>query len=153
MQFLYPQFLWALLLLLIPVLVHLFQLRRFRTTFFTNVALLQKLTAESNKSKSIKKWLLLLSRLLAIAALVFAFARPVEPSKQSENQSTKPLFVYLDNSLSMQANVQGVPLLETAIQELVSGLADDQIVEVITNDRQFGPDQWKNLKISPCNYT
>ncbi|PQJ15079.1 BatA domain-containing protein [Aureicoccus marinus] len=109
MQFLYPQFLWALLLLLIPVLVHLFQLRRFRTTFFTNVALLQKLTAESNKSKSIKKWLLLLSRLLAIAALVFAFARPVEPSKQSENQSTKPLFVYLDNSLSMQANVQAFP--------------------------------------------
>ncbi len=146
MQFLYPQFLWALLLLLIPVLVHLFQLRRFRTTFFTNVALLQKLTAESNKSKSIKKWLLLLSRLLAIAALVFAFARPLEPSKQSENQSTKPLFVYLDNSLSMQANVQGVPLLETAIQELVSGLADDQIVEVMTNDRQYGPDQWKNLK-------
>ena len=146
MQFLYPQVLWALLLLLIPVIVHLFQLRRFKTTLFTNVALLQKLTSESNKSKSIKRWLLLFSRLLAITALVFAFARPFIAQNETTEQSAGPLFIYLDNSLSMQAKNQGVPILEEAIQLLVNRLADDQMVEILTNDRSLGPDQWGNLK-------
>lgn len=146
MQFLYPQVLWALLLLLIPVIVHLFQLRRFKTTLFTNVALLQKLTTETNKSKSIKRWLLLFSRLLAMAALVFAFARPFLQHNQTSEQLTGPLFIYLDNSLSMQAKNQGVPVLEEAIQLLVNRLQDEQMVELLTNDRSLGPDQWGNLK-------
>lgn len=146
MQFLYPQVLWALLLLLIPVIVHLFKLRRFKTTLFTNVALLQKLTTETNKSKSIKRWLLLFSRLLAMAALVFAFARPFLQHNQTSEQLTGPLFIYLDNSLSMQAKNQGVPVLEEAIQLLVNRLQDEQMVELLTNDRSLGPDQWGNLK-------
>ena len=146
MQFLYPQVLWALLLLLIPVIVHLFQLRRFKTTLFTNVALLQKLTSETNKSKSIKRWLLLFSRMLAITALVIAFARPFIAQNESAEQSAGPLFIYLDNSLSMQAKNQGVPILEEAIQLLVNRLADEQMVEILTNDRSLGPDQWGNLK-------
>jgi hypothetical protein len=146
MQFLYPQVLWALLLLLIPVIVHLFQLRRFKTTLFTNVALLQKLTTETNKSKSIKRWLLLFSRLLAMTALVLAFARPFIQKNQTAEQTTGPLFIYLDNSLSMQALSQGVPLLEEAVQLLIKRLPDQQMVEVLTNDRSLGPDQWGNLK-------
>lgn len=155
MQFLYPQVLWALLLLLIPVIVHLFQLRRFKTTLFTNVALLQKLTSETNKSKSIKRWLLLFSRLLAITALVFAFARPFIQQNQTTEQATVPLFIYLDNSLSMQAKNQGVPILEEAIQLLVNRLPDEQMVEILTNDRSLGPDQWGNLrsKLPGINFT
>ena len=146
MQFLYPSFLWALLLLLIPVLVHLFQLRRFKRTPFTNVALLQKLNTESNKSKTIKRWLLLLSRLLALTALVLAFARPVYIRSEKPTNNSKPYFIYLDNSLSMQAQRQGISLLENAIQLLVKELPDDQYVELHTNDRTFGPDRWESLR-------
>ncbi|NNK28782.1 MAG: hypothetical protein HKP06_11155, partial [Flavobacteriaceae bacterium] len=38
MQFKHPELLYALLLLLIPIIIHLFQLRRFKETPFTNVA-------------------------------------------------------------------------------------------------------------------
>jgi hypothetical protein len=45
MQFKHPEILWALLLLLIPIIVHLFELRRFKKTPFTNVKMLQKVVA------------------------------------------------------------------------------------------------------------
>ena len=54
MQFKNPEILWALLLLLIPILIHLFQLRRFKKTPFTNVKMLQKVVVESRKSRSLK---------------------------------------------------------------------------------------------------
>ena len=76
MQFTYPDFLWALLLLLIPLIIHLFQFRRFKKTPFTNVRLLQKVVSESRRSQTLKKWLLLCTRLLLIASLVLAFAQP-----------------------------------------------------------------------------
>ena len=42
MLFKHPELLWALLLLLIPIFIHLFQLRRFKKTPFTNVKILKK---------------------------------------------------------------------------------------------------------------
>ena len=38
MQFKNPEILYALFLLLIPIIVHLFQLRKFQKVTFTNVA-------------------------------------------------------------------------------------------------------------------
>ena len=46
----------------------------------------------------------------------------------------------------MQAQRQGVSLLENAIQMLVKELPDDQYVELFTNDRTFGPDKWDVLR-------
>ena len=57
MQFKHPELLYALLLLLIPIIVHLFQLRKFKTEAFTNVAYLKKVTLQTRKSAQIKKWL------------------------------------------------------------------------------------------------
>jgi len=74
MQFKHPELLYALFLLLIPILVHLFQLRRFKKEAFTNVAFLKKLNIQTRKSSTIKKWLLLLTRLAVIACIVLAFA-------------------------------------------------------------------------------
>ncbi|MCH7524070.1 MAG: BatA domain-containing protein, partial [Bacteroidetes bacterium] len=42
MQFKYPELLYALLLLLIPIIVHLFQLRKFQKVAFTNVQFLKQ---------------------------------------------------------------------------------------------------------------
>lgn len=41
MQFKYPELLYALFLLVIPLIVHLFQLRKFEKVPFTNVAFLK----------------------------------------------------------------------------------------------------------------
>ncbi|MFN3968968.1 BatA domain-containing protein, partial [Flavobacterium sp.] len=43
MQFKHPEILYFLFLLVIPILVHLFQLRRFKKEYFTNVQFLKEL--------------------------------------------------------------------------------------------------------------
>jgi len=47
MQFLYPSFLWALLALAIPIIIHLFYFRRFKKVFFTNVKFLKEVKEET----------------------------------------------------------------------------------------------------------
>ena len=54
MQFKHPEILYALLLLLIPIIVHLFQLRRFQKVPFTNVAFLKEISVQTRKSSTIK---------------------------------------------------------------------------------------------------
>ncbi len=135
MQFKNPEILWGLLLLTIPILVHLFQLRRFKKTPFTNVKMLQKVVSESRKSKSIKKWLLLVTRLLLFTALVIAFAQPFFSKKTALLE--KETVIYIDNSFSMQAKKGNVSLLESAIQELLKEAPLDQKVNLFTNNRSF----------------
>jgi hypothetical protein len=70
MHFKHPEILWFLFLLIIPILVHLFQLRRFKKEFFTNVRFLKELSIQTRKSSKLKKYLLLATRLLLLAALI-----------------------------------------------------------------------------------
>src|SRR5690606_26142194 len=135
MQFKYPELLWALLLLLIPVLIHLFQLRRFRKTPFTNVKFLKKVVSESRKSRSIKKWLLLCSRLLLLAALVLAFAQPFLANDLA--LKPKETVVYLDDSFSMQAKDNNETLLGHAVQELIKVFPKDRPLSLFTNEKTF----------------
>lgn len=135
MQFEHPTLLWALFLLLIPIIVHLFQLRRFKKTPFTNVAMLQKVVSESRKSSTLKKWLLLFARLGLLAALVLAFAKPFSSKKTA--LAPKETVVYLDNSFSMQAQKEGATLLEKAIQDLIKNFNEDAPFSLITNDETY----------------
>ena len=117
MQFKHPELLYALLLLLIPIFIHLFQLRKFQKTAFTNVAFLKKVNIQTRKSSQLKKWLTLFLRMAAIACLVIAFAQPFSASKTALN-TNKETVIYLDNSFSMQAKGPEGPLLQSAMQGL-----------------------------------
>nr|AOE08412.1 conserved hypothetical protein [uncultured bacterium] len=136
MQFKNPEILYALFLLLIPILIHLFQLRRFKKTPFTNVVFLQNVIQSTRKSSSIKKWLILAIRLIALACLVIAFAQPYFPASSS---ATKPkeTIVFVDNSYSMQATGKKGNLLTEASQDLLSHLPDGQLVTLVTWDEVF----------------
>lgn len=134
MHFKHPEALYALLLLIIPILVHLFHLRKFKKTPFTNVKLLKKLQLQTRHRRSLKKWLVLASRLLAIAALVVAFAQPQWGKKTSENTDFKNI-IYLDNSFSMHAKGQSGALLQKAVQELLETLPDEVPLHFLTNDQ------------------
>lgn len=144
MQFKHPEILWALLLLLIPIIVHLFQLRRFKKTAFTNVKMLQIVVAESQKSKSIKKWLLLFTRLILFTALILAFAQPFFAKKTALQE--KETVIYLDNSFSMQAKNGNTSLLENAVQELLKNVPQDQKISFFTNDKTFGNTTFKTIQ-------
>ncbi|HRH39956.1 MAG TPA: BatA domain-containing protein, partial [Flavobacteriales bacterium] len=79
MAFLYPAFLWALTALAIPVLIHLFQLRRFKRLEFSDVRFLKEVSQQTRSRKKVRHWLVLIARLLALTCLVLAFAQPYIP--------------------------------------------------------------------------
>ncbi len=117
MQFKNPELLFALLFLIIPILVHLFQLRKFQKTPFTNVKFLKEVTLQTRKSSKLKKWLVLLSRLAALACVILAFAQPFTSSKDVATAETETV-IYLDNSFSLQAKGNQGELLRTVTQNL-----------------------------------
>lgn len=135
MLFKHPELLWSLFLLLIPIIIHLFQLRRFKKTPFTNVKILKKVVSESRKSNVLKKWLLLCTRLLLLTALIIAFAQPFIPGKSA--LKNKRTIIYLDNSYSMQALEGTGTLLENKVQELLRSVPEESGFSLFTNDRTF----------------
>ena len=115
MVWLYPQFLWALSALLIPIAIHLFNFRRYKRLEFSNVRLLTQINRQTKTGNQLKKYLILASRLLAFAFLVFAFAQPVllKDKKKLENGKTS-ISLYIDNSYSMNLSGEEGQLLEAA---------------------------------------
>ncbi|WP_031429242.1 BatA domain-containing protein [Flavimarina sp. Hel_I_48] len=134
MQFKNPDILYALFLLLIPIIVHLFQLRRFKKVPFTNVAFLEAVVKNTRKSSVIKKWLILVTRLFALTAAILAFAQPFIPNGENATRK-KDTVIYLDNSFSMQAKGAKGPLLTEAIQQLVEHTSEN--FTVLTNDQIY----------------
>jgi len=115
MSFLFPAFLFALLALAIPVIIHLFNFKRYKTLYFSNVPLLKRIKQESRKKSQLKQLLIMLARMLAIASLVIAFSRPYIPTgKRTANTAQQVVEIYIDNSFSMKAEGEKGQLLEQA---------------------------------------
>jgi hypothetical protein len=136
MQFKHPEILYFLFLLVVPILVHLFQLRRFKKEYFTNVRFLKALTIQSRKSSEIKKWLLLATRLLLLTALILAFAQPFFASKE-QSRTQKDIYIVLDNSYSMQAKGKKGSLMQRTIQELLESTPEKLQFSLLTNTEAF----------------
>ncbi len=142
MQFKHPEILYALFLLLIPIIIHLFQLRRFQKVPFTNVSFLKQITLQTRKSSQLKKWLTLITRLLLLSAIIFAFAQPYTSNTKSFN-TKKETVIFLDNSFSMQVKGKSGSLLQRAVQDLLNYFDNEEMVSVITNNSSF-----KNVTLS-----
>jgi hypothetical protein len=136
MQFKHPEILYFLFLLVIPILVHLFQLRRFKKEYFTNVQFLKELSIQTRKSSTIKKWLLLFTRLLLLSFLILAFAQPFFTAKESK-KATNEMYIILDNSYSMQAKGKKGELLKRAVQDLLEHTPETQNFSLITNTETY----------------
>lgn len=145
MQFKNPEILYALLLLIIPIIVHLFQLRRFEKVAFTNVQLLKNITLQTRKSSQIKKWLTLLTRLLLLACIIIAFAQPYHAKKNSFTTKNETV-IYLDNSFSMQAKGGNGTLLNSAVQDLIEHVDENETLSLFTNDLNFYNTSIKAIK-------
>lgn len=115
MKFLFPTFLFALLAIAIPIIIHLFSFKRYKTVYFSNVNFLQHIKHESKKQSRLKQLLILAARILTIVFLVFAFAQPYLPGDRDTTQQAQQLVaVYIDNSFSMNALSEQGQLLEVA---------------------------------------
>lgn len=136
MHFKHPEILYFLFLLIVPILVHLFQLRRFKTSYFTNVRFLKELAIQTRKSSKIKKRLLLTTRLLLLTCAIIAFAQPFFEAADSKNASNE-MYIVLDNSFSMQAKGKKGELLKRAVQELLESTPENTQFSLLTNTENF----------------
>ena len=138
MKFLYPAFLFALFTILIPIIIHLFNFRRFTTVYFSNVNYLRNIKKESKKKSQIKHLLMLIARILTIICLVFAFSQPFIPAgNQQEHSDSHIVTVYIDNSFSMNSISTRGQLLETARRkalEIAETYPPGTSFRLITND-------------------
>ena len=103
MQFLQPLFLIGLSAILIPIFIHLFNFRRYKTVYFSNVKLLQDILQKTKKESQILHLIVLLLRILGISCLVIAFAQPYILRTSQQKNSGNIVTLFVDNSFSMEA--------------------------------------------------
>ena len=139
MQFLYPNMLYALFALIVPIIIHLFNFRRHKTVYFSNTSILKTIEQENKKTKKLKDIIVLITRMLFIAALVVAFAYPYKKNNNAINNNVDNLIaVYIDNSMSMQSHSSEKTLFDDARSsavKLVENLNQAQKFVLLSNDR------------------
>ena len=143
MQFVNPGFLYGLFAVSIPIIIHLFNFRRFKKVYFTNVKFIRELKQQTQKQSKLKHLLVLLLRILAIAAIVFAFAQPYIPVSQNiiKPNEKNAVSIYIDNSFSMQAESDKGTLLDKVKDkalEIASVYKSSDLFQLLTNDFEGG---------------
>ena len=102
MKFVYPQFLWAFGVLIIPIIIHLFNFRKYKTLYFSSLKFIQFVDQQTRSTQKLKHLLILISRILFFSFLVISFAQPYIPISNDSLKGGKPIIaIYIDNSFSM----------------------------------------------------
>ncbi len=157
-------FLWAGLAVLIPPIIHLFNFRKYKTVYFSDIRFLDTIRQTTRRKSVIKHIVLMLLRMFAIAALVLAFAQPViiSSSESSAQKQPAPPVIYIDNSFSMQTGDNSVAAIETAKNkalEIADAYPQETKFLFLTND--FSKEHFRlvnaltirdflqNVKVSP----
>jgi hypothetical protein len=129
MKFVYPEFLWALSALSIPIIIHLFNFRRYKKLYFSSLTFIKQVEQQTRSTEKLKNIVILLMRLLALGCIVLAFAQPYIPTSNSAENSGHPvLAIYIDNSFSMTAKGTEGELLSEA-REMARKLINDASLE------------------------
>ncbi len=136
MRYQNPQLLYFLFAIAIPILIHLFNFRKHKTIYFSSIRFLKEIKEDKRKRSNLKNLLILLSRILAIFFLVMVFAKPFIPLNK-EHKPTKNIFIYVDNSFSMDAENENGNLLAQAKEKarsICKSYPTESNFWLITND-------------------
>lgn len=138
MNFLHPELLFGLSAISIPIIIHLFNLRRYKKVYFTNVRFLKDIQQSTQAKAKLKHRLILACRILALLFIVLAFAQPYIPVKDKVvDAGNKSISIYVDNSFSMEAVNDNGSLLNNAKKmtaSIVKQYASTDQFQIITND-------------------
>ncbi|MFM7726413.1 MAG: BatA domain-containing protein, partial [Flavobacteriales bacterium] len=138
MKFVHPEMLWGMLATAVPIIVHLFNFRRFKKVYFSNVEFLREIKQETQSKRNLKHLLILASRMLAIAAIVLAFAQPYIPQPGvAEKPGGTAVSIYIDNSFSMQGAGKDGAMLDLAKNkalEIVESFGPSDKFQLLTGD-------------------
>ena len=122
MSFLQPALLLALPMVVLPMVIHLINQRRYQTMPWGAMQFLLTATRDSRGFARLRQWLILLLRMLVIGALVLAVSRPLASGRFSLSGRADTTIILLDRSPSMEQQVGGVSKLTAARQQLAQAL-------------------------------
>lgn len=157
-HFIHPEYLWGLLFLIIPLLIHLFNFKKAKKIFFTRVSLLKEIKTENKNFSKLKKRLILFTRLMIVLFFFIAAATPYISEFNLNKKYSKATFLYLDNSFSMQAKRGYTTLLDMAKKDLKNVFpyleANSKII-LATNDYHINIENTNklSLELSKIDYT
>ncbi len=138
MPLLAPLFLLGLAAVAVPVLVHLVQREKRDPTAFPSLMFLEKTPAPFTARRHVRDPLLLALRILAIIALVLAFARPVLGRTSqigAADQRRREVVVLLDRSFSMRIGDRW-PRARAAVDSVIRTLGTGDRLTLVTFDRR-----------------
>lgn len=138
MSFLYPAYLYGLLLISIPIIIHFFNFQRARKVYFTNVDFLKTVKEVTNARSKIKNILVLIARILFLFFLILAFAQPFIPKDNNTSLGEgNYVSVYIDNSFSMQNEQDNRRLFDIAqrqAEEITNIFPANTLYQLVTNN-------------------
>ena len=127
MTFLQPWALLALPLISLPLIIHLINQRRFQTMNWGAMMFLLSARALSRGYSRLRHWLIMLMRMLAVAAIIMAVGRPLSRGWLALAGGGRPdtAVVILDRSPSMQSRDREAAetKLDTGRRQLAEALA------------------------------
>ena len=150
MNFLQTSFLLGGLAVAIPILVHLLSRRQVREIELGTMRFLQEIIQDGSQRRKIRRWLLLLTRMAAIALLVLLFARPYL-RKAVRRDGNRVRVILIDRSASMAMPNQGGRLIDDAVNAAVDAadeLGSDAIIQWAWFDRQVEPFEAPGRRVS-----
>lgn len=124
MTFLNPALLWALAAISIPVLIHIFNLKRTKKVEISTLMFLKEIQQSKYKRIKLKQLLILLCRIGFITAIVLMFAVPfLSGYLGSEGDKARSsVLIILDDSFSMQARDINGNNFENAKRKIIETL-------------------------------
>lgn len=139
MNFLNPYFLFGLFAVAIPIAVHLFNFRKFKKVYFTNVKLLQEIEIRTKKQNKLYNYLLLLFRCLTVIFIALLFSQPyiADEDKALVQQGENAVLIFVDNSFSMENSTKSGNLLEEAkgkAREIAGQYSNSDVFCLMTMD-------------------
>jgi len=115
--------LWGLPLLLVPVIIHFLNRLRHRPQPWAAMRFLLAATRRSTSNTKLRQLLILLCRVLIVAALVLFLARPLAGGWMGWAVASAPdaIVILLDRSASMETKSGGASKREQALRLLAQG--------------------------------
>lgn len=132
-----PQILFGLFAIAIPIIIHLFNLRRVKKVQFSNTALLKRIKEESSAKRKPVELLILACRILGVSLLVLAFAQPLFKNENNDLKLGSEVLIYLDNSQSLSGlagdGATGFDILVNEANSIVDSYPDGTIFHFMEN--------------------
>lgn len=153
MTFINPAILWGMAAISIPILIHIFNLKRTKKIEFSTLMFLKEIQQSKYKKIKLKQLLILLCRIAFIILLVMMFAKPFDKGflGTTGEKSKSSVILILDDSFSMQSRDKNGNDFDNAkkkITETLDALGDNDEIfftTVSAIDRYFSSIPIKDL--------